>query len=133
MRLPSLQGWTTRTVTTVRQLMGPFGRYNTNPPSLGQLREFVAACEGLDDNTSVSVEKGSLSESGTYNCSFSVRIEEELVASTVNDGPVEVIACAFCDRSLTDEWWVPMRYGSDEKVRSVCSSCLASTLTWARK
>jgi hypothetical protein len=105
MRLPSLQGWTTRTVTTVRQLMGPFGRYNTNPPSLGQLREFVAACEGLDDNTSVSVEKGSLSESGTYNCSFSVRIEEELVA-TIEGGhgsmvsryrkkPVEVEAMRY--------------------------------------
>lgn len=67
----------TQDITTVRYVCNPFGRTNTNPPSLGQVREFVNACDGLPDDTAVSVEKGPLDEGGRYTYVLSVRIVVE--------------------------------------------------------
>lgn len=67
---------TTQTVTTVRHVVQAFGPARTNPPSLGHLREFVAACDGLPDDTAVNLAKSQLDEGGRYSYTFSVRIEE---------------------------------------------------------
>lgn len=64
----------TQTTTTVRHVAQAFGIGRTNPPSLGHLREFVAACDGLPDDTAVNVEKSNLDEGGRYSYTFSVRI-----------------------------------------------------------
>ena len=67
----------TQRVTSVRTVLRPFGRNRTNPPSLEQLRVFVAACEGLPDDTEVHVEKGPLDEGGRHTYTLSIRIIEE--------------------------------------------------------
>lgn len=66
----------TKTITTVRHVVQSFGRTRENPPSLGHLREFVAACEGIPDDTKVTLDKSSLDEGGRFSYTFSVRIEE---------------------------------------------------------
>lgn len=63
-----------QTVTTVRYVVHPFGRARTNPPSLGHLREFLTACQGLPDDTHVGLEKSSLDEGGRYTYTLSVSI-----------------------------------------------------------
>lgn len=68
----------TNTTTTVRLVTHPFGRHGENPPSLGQLRRFVDACEGLPDDLGVSWEKGSLSEGGRYQVVLSVSMQVEV-------------------------------------------------------
>lgn len=75
---------TRQAITTVRHVCRPFGHTNVNPPSLGQIREFVAACEGLPDSTAVSVQRGSLTEGGRYDYVFSVQIVESLDDGTVS-------------------------------------------------
>jgi hypothetical protein len=64
----------------VRHVAEPFGRDRANPPSLRDLRVFVASCEGLPDDTRVNIDKGSLDESGRHSCTFSVRIMEAVDA-----------------------------------------------------
>lgn len=71
----------TRTVvnqktTSVTYVMIPEGRNRQNPPTLGQLRKFVEACEDLPDEASVSMEKGQLDEGGRHNYTFRIRIVE---------------------------------------------------------
>ena len=65
----------TQTITTVRQVMPPL--HGQQPPSLGQLREFVAACEGLEDHLAVHVDRSDLNEAGKYHYTFSIRIVDE--------------------------------------------------------
>jgi hypothetical protein len=64
----------TETVTTVRHVVGTFGRARTNPPSLGQLREFIMACDDIPDDVAVHIEKSQLDEGGRYTYTFSLRI-----------------------------------------------------------
>lgn len=65
---------TAQQVTTVRHVVGPFGRDRLNPPSLGHLRKFVNACDGLHDDTVVRIDKGHCDEGGRYSVTFSLRI-----------------------------------------------------------
>jgi hypothetical protein len=67
----------TQTTTTVLHVLRAFGPIRTNPPSLGQLREFVMACDDLPNDTPVQIEKSSLDEGGRYNYRFSIRIVED--------------------------------------------------------
>lgn len=68
---------TTATTTTVRYVAQSFGKARENPPSLGHLREFVEACEGLPDDTSVRLDKSGLDEGGRYSYTFSLSIVDE--------------------------------------------------------
>lgn len=54
---------TTRTVT-VSVVAKPLGVERENGPHLGDIREFVAECDGLPDDVFVSVDEGTLNESG---------------------------------------------------------------------
>lgn len=69
--------WTEK-ITTVRHVVGTFGRNRDTPPSLGQIREFVSLCEGLPDDTSVTVDKGQLDEGGRRLVTFSLRIVDKI-------------------------------------------------------
>lgn len=66
----------TENIITVRHVVQTFGRNRENPPSLGQIREFVLMCEGLPDDTAVSISKGSLDEGGRHSMTFILRIVE---------------------------------------------------------
>lgn len=68
-------------VTRVNYTCRPYGRDRTNPPSLGQLREFIAVCEDMPDDTTVTIEKGSLDESGRYSYILRVRRAVDIGAS----------------------------------------------------
>lgn len=72
--------WTGR-IVSVRFVAPTFGRNRENPPSLGHIRTFVNLCEGLPDETSVRIDKGSLGEDGRHNVVFSLRIVEREEAS----------------------------------------------------
>lgn len=69
------QEWVER-ITSVRHVAQTYGRERKNPPSLGQIREFVAMCDGLPDDTHVNIEKGQLDEGGRHSMTFSVRLVE---------------------------------------------------------
>lgn len=69
---------TTRTTTNVRHVMQPVGVARKNPPTLGQLREFVAACEGLPDSIVVHVDIGQVREGGGRDITFSTSYEHPL-------------------------------------------------------
>ena len=58
----------TATETRVRHIAQPLN--NENGPHLGDLRAFVAACEGLDNDLRVHIDYGYLSESGRRNVEF---------------------------------------------------------------
>lgn len=70
----------TQAVTTVRHVVGTYGRDRSNPPSLGHLREFVSACLELADDTPVRIDKGSLDEGGRFTITFSASVTEVLDA-----------------------------------------------------
>ena len=63
---------TTSTVetTTVRYFAKPLGQARENGPHLSDLRAFVEACEGLPDDTKVTITKGHMGESGRYDVEF---------------------------------------------------------------
>lgn len=63
---------TTNTIrtTTVRYTADPLGRARENPPHLGDLRAFVAECEGLPDDLPVRITDGHLNESGRHSTLF---------------------------------------------------------------
>jgi hypothetical protein len=56
----------TQTTTTVRHTAKPSGRARENGPHLGDLRAFVAECEGLPDDVRVRFTDGYMGESGRY-------------------------------------------------------------------
>jgi hypothetical protein len=63
----------TQTTTTVRHTAKPYGRARENGPRarengphLGDLRAFVAECEGLPDDVRVRFTDGYMGESGRY-------------------------------------------------------------------
>ncbi len=64
-------------IESVRYIAIPAGRERANPPSLGDLRAFVQACDGLPDSAHVAIEPGSLDEGGRRDVVFSVRIVKE--------------------------------------------------------
>lgn len=65
--------WTER-IVTVRHVARPSGRNADNPPNLADFRTFVSLCEGLPDDTHVHVDKGSITEGGRHDMTFSVRL-----------------------------------------------------------
>lgn len=65
----------TKTSTVVRLVCTPFGRSRNNPPSLAQLRQFVAECEGLPGDLRVYLEKGLLGEGGRHNYTLTARYD----------------------------------------------------------
>jgi hypothetical protein len=60
------------TVTHVSHVASPMGKARENGPHLIDLREFVAACEGLPHDVLVRIDKGYLSESGRKDLTFTV-------------------------------------------------------------
>lgn len=54
----------TTTTTHVKRLAEPIGQARENGPHLVDLRAFVAACEGIPDETLVRIHNGHLGESG---------------------------------------------------------------------
>lgn len=68
---------TTRT-TYVQHTAVPMGRERENGPHLRDLREFVAACEGLDDDVLVRINEGHLDEGGRRTVSLVVSVVEKL-------------------------------------------------------
>lgn len=58
----------TSTITTTRvtQFAKPMGTARENGPHLADVREFVAACEGLPDDTLVRIEPGVLGLGGRH-------------------------------------------------------------------
>lgn len=69
----TLRRTTTTTETVVRHTARPMGEAQENGPHLGDLREFVARCEGLPDDVLVHVESGQLSEGGRRVVTLSLR------------------------------------------------------------
>jgi hypothetical protein len=57
----------------VEHIARPMGRANENGPHLRDLRDFVAACDGMDDNLLVRIEPGHLDEGGRRNVTISTR------------------------------------------------------------
>jgi hypothetical protein len=78
----------TSTETHVSHTAKPLGRSRENPPHLGDLRAFVAACEGLPDDLSVYINNGSLDEGGRRNITFFVR--HRVTDGTEEAEPVDV-------------------------------------------
>lgn len=80
----------TRTEVVVRHVMQPFGRERTNPPSLGDIRKFVTACDNLPDDLLVVITKGSLDEGGRHSYTFTVRQQTDLgdIPDEAQDSPV---------------------------------------------
>lgn len=66
----------TITTTTVRHIAKPLGESQENGPHLLDLREFVAACEGLPGNAFVRVTPGTLGESGRRDVTLEVTVKE---------------------------------------------------------
>lgn len=66
---------TSVTTTHVRYFAKPRGSSRKNPPSLGDLRAFVAACDGLPDDVDVRIQPGTLGESGRHDVEFSLRYD----------------------------------------------------------
>lgn len=66
----------TRTIT-VKHLAKPLGAMQNgeNGPHLRDLRQFVAACEGLSNDARVRISEGYLSESGRRDVELSVTVE----------------------------------------------------------
>lgn len=57
--------------TTVRHIAEPLdSKGRENGPHLGDLRAFVAECEGLPDSIKVRINKGHMGESGRYDVTF---------------------------------------------------------------
>lgn len=57
----------TTTTTTVRYIAEPLAsKGRENGPHLGDLRKFVAECEGLPDSIVVRINKGHMGEAGRY-------------------------------------------------------------------
>jgi len=84
---------TTKTVSTIRvvHVAKPRGTARKNPPSLGDLRAFVQACEGLPDDVHVHIQNGHLGESGrrdtTLSTSFECEPEQaEAIVSACGEG-----------------------------------------------
>jgi hypothetical protein len=50
----------------------PLGSDRENGPHLGDLREFVAACDGLPDDLKVRIDEGHLNEGGRRDVQFLV-------------------------------------------------------------
>jgi hypothetical protein len=71
---------TTVTKTEVWYVAKPFGRNRENPPSLADLRAFVAKAEGLPDDVMVRIESGQLDEGGrrfvTLSCTYTHPAED---------------------------------------------------------
>ena len=63
---------TTMTTTQVRHLAKPMGIERENGPHLGDLREFVDACDGLPEDTLVRINEGYMDESGRYDVTISL-------------------------------------------------------------
>jgi hypothetical protein len=64
--------YTLRTIE-VSHIAKPLGIGRENPPHLGDLREFVAACEGLPDELLVTVQQGRSEKGGRRDMTISVR------------------------------------------------------------
>lgn len=57
----------TEDVTYIRTVAKPYGQHRKGyPPSLGDLRAFVAACEGLPDDTTVRIDRQSMGSGSDY-------------------------------------------------------------------
>jgi hypothetical protein len=66
-----MRGEYTETRTTVRHIATPLAsKGRENGPHLGDLRAFVAECEGLPDSIVVRIDKGHMGESGRYDVTF---------------------------------------------------------------
>jgi len=48
----------------------PYGPTRENPPHLGDLRAFVALCEGMPDGAQVTITPGTLNEAGRRTTTF---------------------------------------------------------------
>lgn len=66
---------TTTTTTTWVRYIATSTRSRRNPPSLGDLRLFVHACEGLPGDVHVSIDEGPLDGVGRRDVEFSVKYE----------------------------------------------------------
>ena len=66
------------TVTVVEVRCEPLGRARENGPHLADLRRFVSECDGLPDEARVSVDMGTLSESGRRTVRISLRHTEAI-------------------------------------------------------
>ena len=79
--------WTERN-TTVRIVAKPYGPNGKGyPPSLGDLRKFVAACEGLPDDTTVRINQESPGMDGRYaNVELSVRVKHPTESEEADRG-----------------------------------------------
>lgn len=62
--------------TTVLWVAKPSGETRRNGPHLGDLRAFVAECDGLPGDTPVRITEGNLSESGRRDVTFEVTLRE---------------------------------------------------------
>lgn len=67
----------TRT-TVVTHVAEPMGRERNNGPHLADLRAFVAACDGLPDDTRVHFEDGHLNEGGRRNVTIRASIRASI-------------------------------------------------------
>lgn len=64
--------------THVRHVARPWGGTRENGPHLHDLRAFVAACDGLADDTLVRIEPGQLDEGGRRNVTLTATIRTTL-------------------------------------------------------
>jgi len=63
---------TNTTSTRVQQVAKPSGVSRENGPHLGDLREFVDACDGLPEDIRVDITDGYMGESGRYDVTISL-------------------------------------------------------------
>ena len=59
--------------------------YNGNPPHLWDLRQFVAACDGLPDSAVVEIVTGTSDNVGRRNVMFAVRQVEPVTDQMVEE------------------------------------------------
>jgi hypothetical protein len=69
---PARRITTDTTTTWVQYSAVPSGAGRENGPHLGDLRVFVASCEGVPDDVRVDFTNGHMGESGRYNVSISL-------------------------------------------------------------
>lgn len=74
----------TKRIRTVSYVARPMGRERENGPHLGDLRAFVAECDGLPDDLLVRIDPGHVHEGGRRDVTFTARQETELVGEATN-------------------------------------------------
>ena len=73
MAMRSTTSTTTTRVSHIAKPTGGFvGKPRENGPHLGDLRDFVDACEGLSDDLRVRIDEGHVGESGRIDVTFEV-------------------------------------------------------------